>query len=70
MPNWRLQLNSAIGGTSDFVYLVVNDLGSVSGQGLDFIDGMTFLERFYSVYDTANRRVGFAATPFTKATTN
>ena len=70
LPNWRLQLNSAIGGTSDFVYLVVNDLGSVSGEGLDFIDGMTFLERFYYVFDIANSQVGLATTQFTDAETN
>ncbi|TBU57604.1 family A1 protease [Dichomitus squalens] len=67
---WPRALNSAIGGTSDFVYLVVNDLGTLSGEGLDFIDGMTFLERFYYVFDIANSRVGFATTPFTDATTN
>ena len=66
----RIQLNSAIGGTSDFVYLVVNDLGTLSGEGLDFIDGMTFLERFYYVFDIANSRVGFATPSFTDATTN
>ncbi|KAH9934559.1 family A1 protease [Epithele typhae] len=67
---WPRALNSAIGGTSDFVYLIVNDLGSLSGEGLDFIDGMTFLERFYYVFDIANSQVGFATTAFTDATTN
>ena len=64
------QLNTLIVGTSDFVYLIVNDLGSLSGEGLDFIDGMTFLERFYYVFDSGNNSVGFAPTPFTYATTN
>ena len=32
------------------MYLVVGDIGNNSGEGLDFIDGQTFLERFYSVY--------------------
>jgi cathepsin E len=45
-------------------------MGSTSGEGFDFVNGYTFLERFYSVFDTANRRVGFATTPFTHATTN
>jgi cathepsin E len=31
---------------------------------------MTFLERFYSVFDTANQQVGLAYTPFTFANTN
>ncbi|KAL5518792.1 hypothetical protein ACEPAH_475 [Sanghuangporus vaninii] len=67
---WPRSLNTAIGGNTNSVYLIVNDLGSNSGSGLDFINGFTFLERFYSVFDTANRRVGFATTPFTQATTN
>ncbi|TFK89412.1 acid protease [Polyporus arcularius HHB13444] len=67
---WPRALNTLIGGTPDFVYLIVNDLGSLSGEGLDFIDGMTFLERFYYVFDIANSQVGFATTPFTDALTN
>ncbi|KAF8266290.1 aspartic peptidase domain-containing protein [Lactarius quietus] len=67
---WPRSLNSIIGGTSSDIYLVVTDLGSPSGSGLDFINGYTFLERFYSVFDTANGSVGFATTPFTTATTN
>ena len=67
---WPRSLNSFIGGTSSGIYLVVNDLGSPSGSGLDFINGYTFLERFYSVFDTANGNVGLATTPFTTATTN
>ena len=63
-------MNTAIGGNANSVYLIVGDLGSSSGEGLDFINGLTFLERFYSVFDTANRRVGLATTPFTRATTN
>ena len=62
-----MKLNDQIGGTPDFVYLIVSDLGSNSGQGLDFINGMTFLQRFYHVFDIANSRVGFATTPFTNA---
>ena len=58
-------MNSAIGGSPDYVYLVVADMGSNSGEGLDFINGMAFLERFYHVYDAANNRVGFAPTAYT-----
>lgn len=43
-------MNTVIGGTSDGIYLVVQNIGAPSGQGLDFINGQTFLERFYSVY--------------------
>ncbi|KAH8099771.1 acid protease [Cristinia sonorae] len=67
---WPRNLNTAIGGNANSVYLIVGDLGSNSGEGLDFINGMTFLERFYSVFDTTNRRVGLATTSFTHATTN
>ena len=58
-----------INGTPDGIYLIVGDLGDVE-PGLDYIDGMVFLERFYHVYDIENNQVGFANTPFTKATTN
>ncbi|KAI0296358.1 aspartic peptidase domain-containing protein [Multifurca ochricompacta] len=67
---WPRALNTLIGGTSGKIYLIVNDIRTSTGQGLDFINGYTFLERFYSVYDTENHRVGLATTPFTTATTN
>ncbi|KAF8921941.1 aspartic peptidase A1 [Mucidula mucida] len=67
---WPRSLNSAIGGSASNIYLIVADLGSNSGEGLDFINGYTFLERFYSVYDTANSRIGFATTSSTTATSN
>ena len=43
-------LNTVIGGNADSIYLIVSDLGGPSGEGLDFINGQSFLERFYSVY--------------------
>jgi cathepsin E len=67
---WPRSLNTAIGGNANSIYLVVNNIGTATGQGLDFIDGYTFLERFYSVFDTTNKRVGLATTPFTTATSN
>ncbi|KAJ7170197.1 aspartic peptidase A1 [Mycena filopes] len=72
-PNAQIfprSLNTQIGGTASGIYLIVADLGSNSGEGLDFINGYAFLERFYSVFDTTNKQVGFATTPFTTATTN
>ncbi|OCH91612.1 family A1 protease [Obba rivulosa] len=63
-------LNSAIGGTDDNVYFIVNDIGTPTGSGEDFVLGMSWLERFYFVYDSGKTRVGFAITPFTKATSN
>ena len=52
------------------MYLIVSDLGVDSGEGLDFINGMSWLERFYIVYDTGNSSVGFAKTAFTDAIVN
>lgn len=40
---WPRSLNTQIGGTAGSIYLIVGDLGSPSGQGLDFIDGYAFL---------------------------
>ncbi|OSC99303.1 acid protease [Trametes coccinea BRFM310] len=73
VPNaqiWPRALNEAIGGVADGIYLIVNDIGADSGQGLDFINGMSFLERYYSVYDIGGSRVGFAETQYTRAETN
>lgn len=67
---WPRSLNSAIGGTTDGIYLIVANSGTASGSGLDFTNGYCFLERFYSVYDTSNAQVGFATTEYTYATTN
>ncbi|TFK52338.1 acid protease [Heliocybe sulcata] len=67
---WPRSLNSSIGGQEGKIYLVLSDLGSNSGSGLDFIDGFAFLQRFYSVFDTTNSQVGIANTPWTDATTN
>jgi len=67
---WPRAANSELGGDDSTIYLIVSDLGSPSGQGLDFINGFTFLQRFYSVFDTTNSQVGLATTPFTDAETN
>lgn len=67
---WPRSLNSNIGGAADGIYLIVSDIRSNSGSGLDFVLGQAGLERLYTVYDTANARVGIATTPFTTATTN
>ncbi|KAG5718082.1 Polyporopepsin [Termitomyces sp. T112] len=66
---WPRSLNTFAGGKPDSIYLIVGNLGLSTG-GLDFIIGYTFLERFYTVYDTTNKRIGFARTRFTNATSN
>jgi len=40
---WPRSLNTAIGGTADGIYLIVADIGSNAGSGLDFISGYCFL---------------------------
>ncbi|KAH7929466.1 acid protease [Leucogyrophana mollusca] len=67
---WPRALNTYIGGTSSNVYLIVNSIGTPSGEGLDFINGYAFLERFYSVFDTTNSQLGFATTEYTESTSN
>ena len=66
---WHREHNSAIQGDKDSIYLAIQNIGQAY-PGLDFICGMGFLERFYAVFDTGNRRLGLARTPFTNATTN
>ncbi|KAG9312169.1 acid protease [Chiua virens] len=67
---WPRSLNTEIGGSSSSIYLIVGDIGNNSGSGLDFVAGYCFLERYYSVYDTTNNRVGFAMTAYTQSTSN
>ena len=66
---WHRAHNSAIKGEEDSIYLAIQNIGNLF-PGLDFICGMAFLERFYSVFDSGNHRIGLARTPFTNATIN
>ena len=65
---WPRALNYLIGGEKDFVYLIVTDLGPDLSEEMGFIAGMTFLERFYIVFDSRHHRVGLANTQFTNLT--
>ncbi|KAF8345438.1 aspartic peptidase A1 [Amanita rubescens] len=67
---WPRALNPYLGGIPGVIYLVVADIGGPTGLGLDFVNGYSFLERFYTAYDTANKRIGFGVTPFTYARVN
>jgi len=67
---WPRALNSVIRGSPDNVYLIVSDIGGPSGEGLDFINGKVFLERYYSAYNSADGSVGFATTHFTRSMIN
>ena len=66
----NVQLNTAIGGQASAIYLIISDVGTNSGEGLDFVHGVVFLERFYLAYDSGNAEVGLANTPFTFASSN
>ena len=63
-------MNTLIGGNTNSVYLIVNSIGTPSGEGLDFINGMVFLERFYTAYDSGKNMFSIAETQFTRATSN
>ncbi|KAG1726722.1 acid protease [Suillus paluster] len=64
---WPRSFNTEIGGSSSSIYLIVADIGSNSGSGFDFVNGY---QRFYSVFDTTDHRVGFATTSYTDAVIN
>ncbi|KAG2367201.1 hypothetical protein BDR07DRAFT_1448971 [Suillus spraguei] len=51
-----------------YLYLVVMDLETEFGEGLDFRLGYTFMQRFYTVLDGSSKQIGFASTQFTDAT--
>jgi cathepsin E len=59
-------LNAEIGGNSNSTYLIMQDIGTPSGQGLDFINGFTFLcvktyhPFLFSVGMISNRGIPFA----------
>ena len=57
---WPADQNTAVGGDANKCYLAVGDIGSPSGQGLDFILGYNTIKHFTVVFDTGNKRVGFA----------
>ncbi|KZV75450.1 acid protease [Peniophora sp. CONT] len=67
------QILPRISPNSSEYYLAVNDMSALdasNASGLDFVLGYSFLERFYTVLDTDNGRIGFATTSFTNATFN
>ncbi|KAG2358747.1 aspartic protease [Suillus spraguei] len=65
---WPRHLNYLMKGVDDGIYLVIKS--RPAGTRIDFILGYVFLQRFYSVFDTTNSRVGFATTRWTDAITN
>ncbi|KAG2370077.1 family A1 protease [Suillus spraguei] len=67
---WPRWLNYRLGGVDDGIYLVFKSLGTPTGHGNDFRLGYVFLQRFYSVFDTRESRVGFAETIYTRDISN
>lgn len=67
---WPRNLNSILGGEESQIYLIVSDLGSSFGSGLDFINGFGWLQRYYTVFDTGNKQLSVATTAYTDANTN
>ncbi|KAH7909946.1 acid protease [Hygrophoropsis aurantiaca] len=60
--------NTAWGGETGVQYGVVANLGTDSGEGLDFIVGQKFMEKYYAIFDTDHSQVGFAYTDHTFTT--
>ncbi|KAG0695378.1 acid protease [Suillus ampliporus] len=60
--------NTAWGLPTNKQYGIVSYLGTNSGEGLDFIIGQKFMEKYYAVFDTDSQRVGFAYTEHTFTT--
>ncbi|KAL4073369.1 aspartic peptidase domain-containing protein [Scleroderma yunnanense] len=68
---WPRALNSVLKGDSNKIYLVVVEIPSTGGiDGIRFVNGFSWLQRFYSVCDSTNGRIGFATTHYTNANTN
>ncbi|KAG2355724.1 family A1 protease [Suillus spraguei] len=69
---WPRLLNYRLhgGGGDNDIFLIVKGLASPTGLGLDFVNGYVFLQRFYVVFDSIERRVGFARTQFTSDNSN
>ncbi|KAG2068983.1 aspartic peptidase A1 [Suillus decipiens] len=73
VPNaqiWPRSLNHKINGGDNDIFLIVKSLTTHTGTGASFVNGYVFLQRFYTVFDSGNRRVGFAPNIFTRASTN
>jgi hypothetical protein len=72
IPNaqiFPLALNTVIGGSSDYVYLMVGTSGGRTGF-FPCVLSTAFLERYYTVFNASNQSIGFASTQFTNLKTN
>ncbi|KAG2354919.1 hypothetical protein BDR07DRAFT_1304712 [Suillus spraguei] len=64
---WPRFLNHAMNGDINDIFLIVK---SFTGPGFNFINGYVFLQRFYTVFDSGRRQVGFAQHAFTDSFSN
>ncbi|KAJ7213858.1 aspartic peptidase domain-containing protein, partial [Mycena pura] len=68
---WPRCMNSMLGLPPNKIALIFASMGDIGdSDGLCFINGFAWLQRFYSVYDSTNCKLGFATTKDTMATTN
>ncbi|KAG2358165.1 family A1 protease [Suillus spraguei] len=68
---WPRFLNHVInGGSNDDIFLIVKSFRTPTGTNIDFINGYVFLQRFYTVFDSGRRQVGFAPHLFTRSFSN
>ncbi|KAG2078819.1 acid protease [Suillus decipiens] len=73
VPNaqiWPRSLNNNINGGLNDIFLIVKALETPTGLGKDFVLGYVFLQRYYTVFDSDRRRVGFARTAYTDIVVN
>ncbi|KAG2366504.1 aspartic peptidase domain-containing protein [Suillus spraguei] len=62
---WPRFLNHVMIGDADDIFLIVRNIGTPTGAGVNFVNGYVFFQRFYTVFDSGRRRVGFASHMFT-----
>lgn len=61
---------SEIGVNPNSTFLIIGDAGPTITQQIGFINGFVFLQRFYSIFDLQNARIGFATNEQTFSTSN
>ncbi|KAN0079881.1 Aspartic peptidase domain containing protein [Tylopilus felleus] len=54
------RMNRFWGGNAGKRYSFVCPIGHITGHGLDFILGIPFMEKYYTVHDADEQRIGFA----------
>lgn len=55
---WPMAFNTAIGGSTDAIYLAIGSTGLADGTGIDIYLGMLFHERHYIAIDSGSKQIG------------